>query len=145
HYGGATGMSSMARVSEQQVLDALRRVEDPDRGGDVVSLGMIAGLGVRDGNVGFAVEVAPARGAEMEPRRRACKEGGRAVRGVLAVTAVLTWQGAAPAARPQAGARPPAAPPGREGAGRMALPGVRSVIAGASGKGGVGKSTVAVN
>ena len=53
----------MSQVSEQQVLAALRAVEDPERGRDLVALGMVSGVVVKDGNVGFTIEVDPARGA----------------------------------------------------------------------------------
>ena len=56
----------MAEVTEQAVLAALGRVPDPERGADVVSLGMISGLAVRDGHVGFAIEVAPEEGAARD-------------------------------------------------------------------------------
>jgi ATP-binding protein involved in chromosome partitioning len=51
----------MSQVSEQQVWNALKSVIDAERGQDIVSLGMVSGLVVRDGNVGFAVEVDPRR------------------------------------------------------------------------------------
>ena len=43
-----------APVAEADVMAALRRIIDPDRGGDIVSLGMVTGLAVRDGHVAFA-------------------------------------------------------------------------------------------
>ena len=54
------------------MLDALRRVPHPRRGGDVVGLGMVSGVVVKGGNVGFALEVDPAEARELEPLRRAC-------------------------------------------------------------------------
>src|SRR3546814_11274481 len=88
----------MARVTQEQVLAALRAVPDPDKGGDVVSLGMISGLVVKDGNVGFAVEVDPARGPSLEPLRKACEDAVHRLPGVTSVTAVLTAHRDAPAA-----------------------------------------------
>ena len=61
----------MAQVTEQQILAALEGVVDPDRGQDIVSLDMVSGLIVKDGNVGFAIEVDPKRGGQLEPLRKA--------------------------------------------------------------------------
>ena len=61
----------MAAVTERQILDALGRVRDPDKGGDIVSLNMVSGIVIRDGNVGFAIEVEPERGPRLEPLRKA--------------------------------------------------------------------------
>ena len=136
----------MAKVTEAQILDALRAIQDPERGKDIVSLGMVSGLTIKDGNVGFAIEVDPKRGPHLEPLRKLAEVAADGVPGVLSVTAVLTAHksdgpGAAPQAappqRPQVG---PAAAPKAELA-----PGVKTIVAIASGKGGVGKSTTAIN
>ena len=131
----------MASVTREQVLAALRKVVDPSRGRDVVALGLIGGLVVRDGNVGFAIEVEASEGAAKEPLRKACEAAVEKLPGVLSVTAVLTAERApAPAAAGRGGAQPA---PARGDA--PVLEGVRSILAVASGKGGVGKSTTAVN
>ena len=59
----------MSMVTERQILDALARVPDPDKGADIVSLGMVSGLVIRDGNVAFAIEVEAERGQRLEPLR----------------------------------------------------------------------------
>jgi ATP-binding protein involved in chromosome partitioning len=119
------------------VLEALRHVQDPDRRRDIVSLNMVSGLEIKNGHVGFAIEVDPKRGASLEPLRKAAERAVDAVPGVLSVSAVLT-------AERQAGGAA-AAPPRGPAGGKHVLPGVRSIIAIASGKGGVGKSTTATN
>src|SRR5262249_43881953 len=122
------------------VLKALAAVIDPASGKQVVDSGMIEGLVVRDGHVGFAIEVDPARGRSAEPLRKACEDAVSKLPGVLSVTAVLTAHQGQQAAQPARQPQPHAHPPRPAG-----IPGVESVIAVASGKGGVGKSTVAVN
>ncbi|HJO72939.1 MAG: Mrp/NBP35 family ATP-binding protein [Rhodospirillales bacterium] len=140
----------MAEVTEQQVLDALKDVADPDRQQDVVSLGMVSGLQTKGGHVAFAIEVDADRGPHMEPVRRAAEKAVHDLPGVLSATVVLT------AERPASGGAASGPPPGAPGPGPGQVPGqapgqapllagVSAVIAVASGKGGVGKSTSAVN
>lgn len=133
----------MARINDDQVLAALRAVIDPDSGKDVVTLKMITGLVVKDGNVGFAIEVDPARGEQLEPLRKAAEDAVFQLAGVSSVTAVLTAHagGPAAAAKPAPAANNAPAPNSAD----LLAPGVKSIIAVASGKGGVGKSTVACN
>jgi ATP-binding protein involved in chromosome partitioning len=130
----------MAAPTEQQILDALRHIADPERGADIVSLGMVTGIAIRDGNVAFAIEVPPERAPRLEPLRKAAEEAVEALPDVLSVTAVLTAQSAPRRSTQPAAAA--AAPARRE---RGEVPGVRTIVAVASGKGGVGKSTVAAN
>ena len=132
----------MARVTEEQVLDALGKIVDTDNGKNVVELGMITGLAVKDGNVGFAVEVDAADGERKEPLRKACEAAVDALPGVLSVTAVLTaHQASAAAEKP----KPHVAAPATGDTAKPLIPGITSILAVASGKGGVGKSTTAVN
>ena len=136
----------MSRISEEQVLDALRTVLEPERGQDIVALNMISGVIIKDGNVGFAIEIDPRQAERLEPLRKEAEQKVFELPGVSSVTAVLTAHreaqaGAAPQRpAPQSGARAG----GPDQAGSM-VPGVRSIIAVASGKGGVGKSTTATN
>ncbi len=132
--------------NEGQILDALRRIQDPDRRQDIVSLNMVSGLVVKDGHVAFAIEVDPKRGPHLEPLRKAAEKAVEALPGVLSVTAVLTAQktpGAPSAGGRQAGTGPAGGP--NQPGGKQLVPGVRSIVAVASGKGGVGKSTTATN
>jgi ATP-binding protein involved in chromosome partitioning len=128
----------MAQVTESQILEALKGVIDPDRGGDLVSLNMISGLMIKDGNVGFSIEVEAERGPHLEGLRRAAEQAVDRVPGVTSVTAILT------AHRPAAGTAPRPATATQRAA-KPTVRGVRAIVAVASGKGGVGKSTTAAN
>ena len=144
----------MPEVTEAQVLNALRGVPGPEGRGDLVSLGMIGGLAVREGHISFAIQVDPKQGPKLEPLRLAAEKAVDALAGVLSVTAVLTAE-RAPAPGLQRGQDPGhshghahgqgPAPRGQPQTGRALVPGVKAIIAVASGKGGVGKSTVATN
>jgi ATP-binding protein involved in chromosome partitioning len=142
-------------AAREDVLKALDQVIDPVSGRTVIQQDMIQGLVVKDGHVGFVLEVAPERAAQSEPLRKICEAMVLGVKGVKSVTAVLTAHEAhpghdhhhehgdghdhhhAPAPKPAVNRQPPPAAAG--------IPGVAAIIAVASGKGGVGKSTVAVN
>ena len=60
----------MAGVTEQEILDALAKVTEPGSGKDIVSAGLVKGLQIKDGHIGFSIEVDPKRGAELEPMRK---------------------------------------------------------------------------
>jgi ATP-binding protein involved in chromosome partitioning len=146
----------MAQVSEQEILEALKGVRDPDRDADIVSLGMVSGLAVKDGNVAFAIEVDTERGDRLEPVRKGAEDAVMGLSGVVSVTAVLTAERQPGPASPSPPAQAAAPGPQREAekppeagkppeAEKPLVPGVGAIIAVASGKGGVGKSTVAVN
>ncbi len=131
----------MASVAEADIRAALGGIIDPRTGNDIIAQNMISGLVIKDRNVGFAIEIDPADGEAMEPLRQAAEAAVLALSGVSSVTAVLTAHNSAPSGRSaEAPAQPaPQAPP------RDLAPDVTSIVAVASGKGGVGKSTTAAN
>lgn len=130
----------MTEKLEQAVLAALKAVRDPATGRDVVTAGMVEGLAAKAGMVQFALQVPRERARDSEALRAAAERAAAAVPGVLSATVVLTAHRAeAPAAPPRPAQK--AAP----GQGAMLLPDVKHIVAIASGKGGVGKSTTAVN
>ena len=128
---------------ENQVRAALDAVKDPATAKGLVASGRVAGLVVRaDGKVGFVIETGV--GAADEPLRKAAEEAAARVPGVTAVTAVLTAE-ATTGARAVTAAKPATIPqPAQPPASAVTRP-ARSIVAVASAKGGVGKSTVAVN
>jgi ATP-binding protein involved in chromosome partitioning len=136
----------MPDSTTELLRNALRAVTDPASGRDIVSAGLVEAIELRDGLVHVALLTDRAHAAAMEPVRKQVEALLKRQNGVLNATAVLTAHKptvAAPAApAPQGHAhghahgQPPKA---------ALLPDVKAVVAVASGKGGVGKSTVAVN
>lgn len=129
----------MAAINEITVRKALSTVLDPQTGKDIVALNRVSGFNIRaitgGLHVTFALEVDPAQGAKLETMRQQAEQVVRQLAGVVQVSAVLTAQKPSVKAPHGGGAKMAA----------MELPNVKHIIAIASGKGGVGKSTTAVN
>ena len=148
----------MPEITKNDVMDQLAKVKGPDLEGDIVGLGLVENVLVNDGSVIFSINVPAERAEELEPLRQAAEKAVSLLEGVAKVTAVLTAErkpGSAPV-RPapktseagnipppmQAQARGGANPAATQKAG---VPGIKKIVAVASGKGGVGKSTTSVN
>ncbi|NOR61418.1 MAG: P-loop NTPase [Rhodobacteraceae bacterium] len=119
------------------VLTALKTVKTPS-GADIVSAGMVKALTVDEGKARFVFEVSAAQAKALEPVLAAAKAAAEGVDGITEVSAVMTAH-SAPQAPPDLGTKK------AEPKGPQKIPGVEKIIAIASGKGGVGKSTLSVN
>ena len=129
-------------VSEQDVLDALGTVAGPDGRTCVSRANGISGLTIRDGKVYLALSGDPRLAEAMETMRNEAERQLKAIPGVVSAMVTLTSEkGAGSAGAARAPGKGPAAAPTHD----IAIPGVARIIAVASGKGGVGKSTTAVN
>ncbi len=122
-------------VNRADILAALAQVKTPD-GGDIVSAGMVRALNIDGGAVRFVLEVPADTAAAMAPVRDAAEAALTALPGVTSVSLPMSASTQAPQTPPDLGAKPQGPAP---------LPDVARVIAIASGKGGVGKSTVSAN
>lgn len=111
----------------------------------VLDVAQLSGLACHNGHVSFAIEVDPREGAKLEPLRMKAQSAVEQLDGVKQVTAVLTAERAAPPAIPVKGTGKSGASFSHKISSNPVAPGVRHIIAVASGKGGVGKSTVSNN
>ena len=116
-------------VTTEHVLSALKAVQDPDLKRDLVSLGFIKDVTIQGGRVAFKIELTTPACPVRHLMKEEAEQVVKAIPGVTQVDITLTWQVRPPVSTPQG----------------MVSPNVKNIVPIASGKGGVGKSTVSAN
>ena len=121
------------KITEQQVRESLSAIDIDGKPQDLIASGLVSGVVVKDGHVSISMQVDPHNADAIEPIKRAAEDAIRATPGVLSATAMLTAHRDAPQAEKSEKRESPLYQPAKH------------LIAVASGKGGVGKSTTAIN
>lgn len=126
-------------ANRDDILNVLKGFIDPASGSDLVASGMVRALNVDGGEVRFVLEIDPARAQAMQPMKVEIEDKLKVLDGVESVSIVMTAHSASKPPPDLKGSRP------AEPQGPQKIPGIDRILAVASGKGGVGKSTVSAN
>ena len=128
----------MTNINEDLILEALKEIEDPSQSKDIVSLGLINNITIKDSNVSVTVEVPVHRGASMEPIRKLAQEKVLNIKDVTSATVVVT-------AHENKEKTSTFETDKEEKVEKVLESNVKRFVAIGSGKGGVGKSTTSAN
>ena len=133
------------QLDERKITEALSSVATIDGSSNIVAAGAVSGIVIKDGHIGFTIEIDPKEKDKADQLRAAAEKVVLALDGVLSATAMLTAHQSGPS-MPTGGGTPPGTPIGGS-APKQTEPHqpATHVIAVASGKGGVGKSTTSIN
>jgi len=128
----------MTNINEDLILEALKEIEDPSQSKDIVSLGLINNITIKDSNVAVTLEVPVHRGASMEPIRKLAQEKVLNIKDVTSATVVVT-------AHENKEKTSTFETDKEDKVEKVLESNVKRFVAIGSGKGGVGKSTTSAN